>query len=184
MKTNIEDITNKVSYAKIYDALNSIDDNLSLDYLMNADNVFNIIDDKFYSVLSKQAKPKYSLLTYASMLSTNKSYMSMYLFSFVLSSLDEFVNYSNNIVKNIKSFYSNTKEQNIIMLKSFNKILNIYSGVKSQIKDDKLLYSFIIESLDVNLIKDILSFSKINNFNNVVSFINVIVDYKHYYFYI
>ena len=54
MKSNIEDIVDKVSYAKIYDALNS---DIS-DMQMIAENreIFDIVDDNFYSKISKQDK--------------------------------------------------------------------------------------------------------------------------------
>ena len=52
MKSNVEDITNKVLYTKIYDALNHQNDFL-IDNLMNASQIFDIIDDDFYSMISE-----------------------------------------------------------------------------------------------------------------------------------
>ena len=123
MKSNVEDITNKVVYTKIYDALNYQNDFL-IDNLINASQIFDVIDDEFYSMISEQYKDQ--LLNFASVMTDSKGYMSLYLFSFVISSLKECINYSFDFVKSIKSFYNNTEEQNIIMMKSLDKILNFY----------------------------------------------------------
>ena len=82
MKSNIEDIVDKVSYAKIYDALNS---DIS-DMQMIAENreIFDIVDDNFYSKISKQNKMRDAMRVYARILSANIGYMSLYLFSFII----------------------------------------------------------------------------------------------------
>ena len=84
MKSNVEDITNKVVYTKIYDALNYQNDFL-IDNLINASQIFDVIDDEFYSMISEQYKDQ--LLNFASVMTDSNGYMSLYLFSFVISSL-------------------------------------------------------------------------------------------------
>ena len=87
MKSNIEDIVDKVSYAKIYDALSS---DIS-DMQMIAENreIFDIVDDNFYSKISKQDKMRDAMRVYASILSANIEYMSLYLFSFIIKTKDK-----------------------------------------------------------------------------------------------
>ena len=149
MKSNVEDITNKVVYTKIYDALNYQNDFL-IDNLINASQIFDVIDDEFYSMISEQYKDQ--LLNFASVMADSKGYMSLYLFSFVISSLKECINYSFDFVKCIKSFYNNTEEQNIIMMKSLDKILNFYynnmhNSPLQYYTKYKLLYKFNIQQI-------------------------------------
>ena len=180
MKSNVEDITNKVVYTKIYDAL-SYKNDFEIGYLMNASQIFDIIDDDFYSMISEQYKDQ--LLTFASVITDSKGYMSMYLFSFVISSLKEVIDYSFDFVKSIKSFYNNTEEQNIIMMKSLDKILNFYynnmhNSPLQYYTKYKLLHKFNIHDINTNLIKDILLFSSKHNFKIVNSFMQSLLDVK------
>ena len=179
MKTNIEDITNKVSYTKIYDVLtNSNNLNFSFDDLASMSNVFNIINDDFYSSIANQFKQQ--LLIFACMLSDTKGYMSLYLFSFIISSLDECINLSTHFKTCIRSFNSNNKDQNVIMLKSFNKILTFYYNNMSNspplhfYTENGFLYRFC--DLDINLIKDILSFNKSYNFKYINLFMQSLLN--------
>ncbi len=179
MKSNIEDITNKIVYSRIYDALSCTND-LSIGDLMNASQIFDIIDDNFYSTISEQYKDQ--LLIFASVMDDSKGYMSLYLFSFVISSLKECINYSNNFVRCIESFYNNTETQNIIMLKSLNKILhfyydNMYNSPLQYYTKDRLLYQFNIRKIDADLIKNILSFSLNHNFKYVNSFMQALLEF-------
>ena len=180
MKSNVEDITNKVVYTKIYDALNYQNDFL-IDNLINASQIFDVIDDEFYSMISEQYKDQ--LLNFASVMADSKGYMSLYLFSFVISSLREVIDYSSNFVKCIKSFCNNTEEQNIIMMKSLDKILNFYynnmhNSPLQYYTKYKLLYKFNIHDVNTNLIKDILLFSSKHNFKIVNSFMQSLLDVK------
>ena len=104
--------------------------------------------------------------------------MSMYIFSFIISSLKDCVKFSYSIISNIISFESNTKEQNIIMLKALDNILSIYFKHKPNIKyeNDEFLFVFVKENLDVYLMKNILAFSTSYNFKNCISFFNILIS--------
>ena len=70
--------------------------------MINVSQIFDVIDDKFYSLISKQFKDQ--LLNVAVVMDDFKRYMSLYLFLFVVSSLREVNDYFSNFVKCINSF--------------------------------------------------------------------------------
>ena len=78
------------------------------------------------------------------------------------------------------SFNSNNKDQNVIMLKSFNKILTFYYNNMSNspplqfYTENGFLYRFC--DLDINLIKDILSFNKSYNFKYINLFMQSLLN--------
>ena len=172
MKSNIEDIVDKVSYAKIYDVLSS---DIS-DMQMIAENreIFDIVDDNFYSKISKQNKMRDAMRVYARILSANIGYMSLYLFSFIIKTCYDCTIHVYIFVKCIKSFYGNNEKQNVIMLKSLDKILSIC--LKESAHNDFMLYVFIKEKINIDLIKDIIIFSNKYQFNNCNSFFNILLS--------
>lgn len=163
MNINVEEFSYNILYDEIYRMLISYD---SSSYnVEDIPKVFNVIDDDFYLVISKQFKSQ--MLAFAYMLSVAKGYMSLYLYSFAISSLTDCFKHSNSFMNCINSFDGSTQEEKHILIRSLDKIAQFYYD-KSKMKKggSKLLFYVLCQNsdLDIELIKRMLKFNERFNY--------------------
>ena len=78
------------------------------------------------------------------------------------------------ISENVSLAVGTLEKQNVIMLKSLDKILSIC--LKESAYNDFMLFVFIKEKINIDLIKDIIIFSNKYQFNNCNSFFNILLS--------
>lgn len=163
MNINVEELSYNILYDEIYGMLTSYN---SFSYnIEDVPKVFNVIDDDFYSVISKQFKSQ--MLAFAYMLSVAKGYMSLYLYSFAISSLIDCFKHSNNFMNCINSFDNSTQEEKHILIRSLDKIAQFYyDNSKMKKGGSKLLFYTLCQNsdLDIELIKRMLKFNERFNY--------------------
>ncbi len=179
MKSNVEELSYKISYSEIYDMLKSY-------YLFSYDiedvpKVFSVIDDDFYLTISEQFRSQ--LLAFAYILSTSKGYMSLYLYSFAISSLKDCFKHAISFIKCINSFDNSTQEEKYILIKSLDKIAQFcYDNCEFEYDKEKLFRVFYqYPDIDEDLIKRILKFNKKFNYKYIKIFLKDLLNFGRWH---
>lgn len=148
MKSDLDTINYKMLYPDVYDCIDN--------HFVNTPDltkIFNFIDNDFYTKLVKNNAYRTQLLYTGALLSGaskfSASYMSVYLFSFAISSIREVIDNILYICYALEQTIKNTDEQNAILFSSVNKIIKFYFDhmTGSPIGDynlNKLIYHFLV----------------------------------------
>ena len=179
MITKLSNINYKVVYSDVYEALKHHD--TCIDY----SKIFTFIDDDFFSELVKDDHYRCMLMYIASCLCStvyNSSHISMYLFSHTIKTLANVINSVTYFQYNLNAFSKNSKEQNLIMIKAFDKIIEFYYKNMSA-SPLQNIFQFLLATFSIHVqnicYNDIIKFAIENKFNNVVDFIEKFQNFKN-----
>lgn len=179
MITKLSNINYKVVYSHVYEALKYHE--TYIDY----SKIFTFIDDDFFDELVKDDHYRCMLMNIACYLCStvyNSSHISMYLFSHTIKTLANVIENVKYFQYNLNAFSKNSKEQNFIMIKAFDKIIEFYYKNMSA-SPLQNIFQFLLTTFSMHVqnicYNDIIKFAIENEFNNVVDFIEKFQNFKN-----
>lgn len=179
MITKLSNINYKVVYSHVYEVLKYHE--TYIDY----SKIFTFIDDDFFDELVKDDHYRCMLMNIACYLCSSiykSSHISMYLFSHTIKTLANVIENVKYFQYNLNAFSKNSKEQNLIMIKAFDKIIEFYYKNMSA-SPLQNIFQFLLTTFSIHVqnicYNDIIKFAIENEFNNVVDFIEKFQNFKN-----